>query len=132
MYTSIAQMRHINTEASSLLLVTESTVKGSYQYNKFLLDWYQYFDNLSQSPFIVFRLHYSGLLNQFSDTRRSRSQLSEYPMPKLPHNSILILLIVTETNLWRRHLYSQTRSPFRIKPCQDYLNRESSRLHQNT
>ena len=37
MYTTIAQTRNINIEASSLLLETTSTEKRSYQYNKFYL-----------------------------------------------------------------------------------------------
>jgi len=49
MYTAIAQTRNINIEGFSLLLDTTSTEKRSYQYNKFLLDRYQYFYNLYQS-----------------------------------------------------------------------------------
>jgi len=73
MYTAIAQTRNINIEASSLLLDTTSTKNRSYQYNKFLLDHYQYFNDLYQSSSIVSSLYYSCLLHGFSDTRRSRS-----------------------------------------------------------
>jgi len=73
MYTAIAQTWNINIEASSLLLDTTSTEKRSYQYNKFLLDRYQYFNDICQSSSTVSSLHYSCLLKEFSDTRRSRS-----------------------------------------------------------
>jgi len=55
MYTSIAQTRNINIEASSLLLETTSTEKRSYQYNKLstLLYGYQYFDDLHRSKYYI-------------------------------------------------------------------------------
>ena len=54
MDTSIGQTRNLNIEASSLLLDTTSTEKGSYQYNKFstLLHCYQYFDYLYRSELL--------------------------------------------------------------------------------
>jgi len=45
----IAQMRDINIEADWVLLDTTSTEKRHYQYNKLLLDRYQYFDYLDRS-----------------------------------------------------------------------------------
>ena len=54
MYTTIAQTRNINIEASSLLLDTTSPENRSYQYNKLstLLYRYQYFDYLYRSELL--------------------------------------------------------------------------------
>ena len=52
MYTAIAQTRNINIVAFSLLLDTTSTKKRSFQYNRFLLYRYQYFDDLSQGTLL--------------------------------------------------------------------------------
>jgi len=61
-------MQGINIEASSLLLETTSTDKRSYQYNKFL----QFIvTNITSTMYtegpIISSLHYSYLLNEFSD-----------------------------------------------------------------
>ena len=69
MYTAIAQTRNINIEASSLLLDTTSTEKRSYQYNKL---FYTFISlpiprrSISKQV-IISSLHYSCLLNEFSD-----------------------------------------------------------------
>jgi len=84
----------MNIEASSLLLDTTITEKRFYQYNKFLLDGYQYCHNLHQSSSIGSSLLYSCLLNEFSDTRRSRSLMSEYLPPKPPNTPVSPLLFV--------------------------------------
>ena len=73
MFMVIAQMQNMNIKASSLLLDTTSTDKRSYQYNKILLDRHQYFDDLRHSSSTVSGLNYTGLRNEFSHTRRSRS-----------------------------------------------------------
>ena len=69
MYTAIAQTRNINIEASSLLLDTTSTEKRSYQYNKLFYTFIS-LPTLRRSiskPTIISSLHYSCLLNEFSD-----------------------------------------------------------------
>jgi len=69
MYTAIAQTRNINIEASSLLLKTRSTEKRSYQYNKLFYTFIS-LPILRQSipkRIIISSLHYSCLLNEFSD-----------------------------------------------------------------
>jgi len=69
MYTAIAQTRDINIEASSLLLKTTSTEKRSYQYNK-LFYTFILLPILRRSipeRIIISSLHYSCLLNEFSD-----------------------------------------------------------------
>ena len=38
---------------------------------------------------------------------------------------MLILLMVTEKNVWQRHSYSQTHKRFRTKTTEDYLDRRS-------
>jgi len=69
MSTAIAQTRNINIEASSPLLDTGSTEKGSYQYNKL---FYTFISlpllrrSISKQT-IKSSLHYSCLLNEFSD-----------------------------------------------------------------
>jgi len=68
MYTAIAQTQNINIEASSLLLETTSTDRRSYQYNKFR----QFIVTNTTSTMytevpIISSLHYSCLLNEFSD-----------------------------------------------------------------
>jgi len=68
MYTAIARTQNINMKASSLLLETTSTDKRSYQYNKFL----QFIVMNTTSTMytevpIISSLHYSCLLNEFSD-----------------------------------------------------------------
>jgi len=69
MYTAIAQTRNINIEACSRLLKTRSIEKRSYQYNKLFIDRYQYFDYRRESSSIISSLHYSCLLNEFSDIK---------------------------------------------------------------
>jgi len=70
MYTAIAQTRNINIEASSRLLDTTSTEKRSYQYNKL---FYTFISlpilrrSISKQTIISSSLHYSCLLNEFSD-----------------------------------------------------------------
>jgi len=69
MYTAIAQTRNINIEASSLVLKTTSTEKRSYQYNKLFYTFIS-LPILRQSipmQIIISSLHYSCLLNEFSD-----------------------------------------------------------------
>jgi len=68
MYTVIAQTRNINIEASSLLLDTTSTEKRSYQYNK-LCTLYMVTNTstIYTEGNIISSLHYSCLLNEFSD-----------------------------------------------------------------
>jgi len=73
MYTAIRHTWNLNIKASSLQLDTRSTEKRSYEYNKFLLDRYQYFHNLRQSSYIVSSLHHLCLLNEFPETRQSTS-----------------------------------------------------------
>jgi len=67
MYTVIAQTRNINIEPSSQLLNTTSTKKRSYQYNKFdtlsLINTSTIYTEVN----IISSLHYSCLLNEFSD-----------------------------------------------------------------
>jgi len=69
MYTAIAQTRNINIEASSWLLETTSTEKRFYQYNKLFYTFIS-LPILRQSipkQIIISSLHYSRLLNEFSD-----------------------------------------------------------------
>jgi len=66
MYKAIAQTRNTNIEASSLLLQTTSTEKRSHQYNKFLLIFTNPSTIYTEVAFIS-SLHYSSLLNEFSD-----------------------------------------------------------------
>jgi len=69
MYTAIAQTRNINIEASSLLLDRKSREKRSYQYNKLFYTFIS-FPILRRSiskQVIISSLHYSCLLNEFSD-----------------------------------------------------------------
>jgi len=68
MYTAIAQTRNINIEASWLLLRT-STEKGSYQYNKLFYTFISLPILRRSIPkqTIISSLHYSCLLNEFSD-----------------------------------------------------------------
>ena len=129
-YTTIAQTRNINIEASSQLLHTTCTEKRFYQYNKFLLDRYQYFDDLYQSSSILSSLHYLCLLNEFSDTRRSRFQLSAYLTPKLPPTSCNVYGVIREvqmivvfgvgTQLPCRHVATRHPNPRVKEGC--YLN----------
>ena len=69
MYTTIAQTRNINIEASLLLFDKKSTEKRSYQYNKL---FYTFISlpilrrSISKQT-IISSLHYSCLLNEFSD-----------------------------------------------------------------
>jgi len=67
MYTAIAQMRNINIEASLLLLDTTSMEKRSYQYNKFLPFIFTNISTIYTEVNIISSLHYSCLLNKFSD-----------------------------------------------------------------
>ena len=69
MYTAIAQTRNINIEASSLLLETTSTEKRSYQYNKLFYTFISLPILRRSIPkcSIISSLHYSCLLNEFSD-----------------------------------------------------------------
>jgi len=69
MYTVIAQTRNINIQASSRLLATTSTEKRSYQYDKLFYTFIS-LPILRQSvskQTIISSLHYSYLLNEFSD-----------------------------------------------------------------
>jgi len=127
MDTAIAHTRNINIEASSLVLDTTSTEKRSYQYNKLstLFYRYQYFKYLYRSKPLYLAYITPVFLTSSSIQLRLRSSLSEYLTLKLPSNSILILLIVTETNVWQRHSYSKTHKTFRAKTSEDYLNRRS-------
>jgi len=50
------------------------------------------------------------------------SYLLEFLMPRLPPNSILIRLMVTQTNVWQSHLYFQPGDLFRTKTLEDDLN----------
>jgi len=69
MYTAIAQMRNINIAASSLLLKRRSTEKSSYQYNKLFYTFISLPILRRSIPkqVIISSLHYSRLLNEFSD-----------------------------------------------------------------
>jgi len=69
MYTAIAQTRNINIEASSLLLRGRSTEKRSYQYNKLLYTFISLpiLGRSLSKQVIISSLHYSYLLNEFSD-----------------------------------------------------------------
>jgi len=69
MYTAIAQTRNINIEASSLLLRTRSMEKRSYQYNKLFYTFISLPILRPSIPkrIIISSLHYSCLLNEFSD-----------------------------------------------------------------
>ena len=69
MYTAIAQTRNINSEASSLLLRTTSTEKRSYQYNKLFYTFISLpiLRRSISKQVIISSLHYSCLLNEFSD-----------------------------------------------------------------
>jgi len=127
MYTTIAQTRNINIEASSRLLDTRSTEKRSYQYNKLFYDFISLpiLRRSISKQTIISILHYSCLLNEFSDIITIKVLAVGIHTPKLPPKSLLILLIVTETNVWQRHSYSQTQKPFRTKTMEDYLDRRS-------
>jgi len=88
MYTTLAQTRNINIEASSLLLDTTRMEKRSYQYNKLstLLYRYQYFDNLYGSELLYLAYITHVLFTSSPMQLRLRSELSGYLTPKLPPN----------------------------------------------
>jgi len=87
MYPAIAKTRNINIEASSPLLDTTSTEERSYQYNMFLLDRYQYFDNLYQSSQSYLTcitrifLTSSPIYNDSGPSCRNTSRRSDHPTP---------------------------------------------------
>jgi len=69
MYTAMAQTRNLNIEASSLLYDTTSTGKRSYQSNKLFYTFISSPTLRQPIPkrIIISGLHYSSLLNEFSD-----------------------------------------------------------------
>jgi len=67
MYTTIAQTRNINIEASSLLLRTTSMEKRSYQYKKFHIFIVNNTSTIYTDVTFIFSLHYLCLLIEFSD-----------------------------------------------------------------
>jgi len=93
MYTAIAQTRNITIEASSLLLETTSTEKRSYQYNKLFYTFISLPVLRRSIPkrIIISSLHYSCLLNEFSDIITILVLAVGIPhAPKLPPNRGLV------------------------------------------
>jgi len=80
MYTAIAQMRNIIFEASSLLFDTTSTKKRSYQYNKLSTISLTTLRRYTKMYSIISSLHYSHLLNEFSDIKTIM-----VPAVRIPH-----------------------------------------------
>jgi len=86
MYTVIAQTRTINIEASLLPLDITSTEKRSYQYNRILHFIVTNTSTIYSEVTFIHGLHYSCLLDEFSDITTIQVLALKIPTPKLPPN----------------------------------------------